>query len=183
MIAHIQGKVDDEMLNMFINMYNKNEDEYIVYFSSSGGMSDVANAIIDLINRNIEKTKLISYFQLASAGFEIFFKAKCQREIINSTIGMYHLTNLAIDYNSKGEISYYSGVAQKKEMLKINYPESLEFCNKLGFTQSELRKYNKGEDVYFLSDRLQEFLNTQKDKVENEITSKDLKIIGIDING
>lgn len=162
MILHINGKVNDEMLDKFIDAYNQNADEYIIYFNSTGGFYEKGKCIIDLINKNASKTKLIAYFNISSSAFEIFFRAKCEREILNCAIGMYHLGTLEFDYNVNGKLAYHCGVAQRKDMIENTYPETIAFCKQLGFTQSELRKFNKGEDVYFLSSRLQEFLNNTK---------------------
>lgn len=168
MIAHINGKVDTEMLDKFIQLFNNNADEYTIYFSSTGGSLEDANVIIDLINKNANKVTLIAYFSILSAGFDIFFKTKCKKEILSTAIGMYHLGVVEIDMSVNGKVAYHSGVAQMKDNVKNQYPKALEFCKSLGFNDTELRKIKKGDDVYFIYDRLIEFMNNQITQ-DNEI--------------
>ena len=83
MIININGNVDNEMLDKFIEFFNNNNKlEKIIYFSSRGGNVDSASAIINLINQNKITTTLIAYSKICSCGFDIFFKSECLRNLL-----------------------------------------------------------------------------------------------------
>ena len=161
MTIHINGKVNDEMLEKFIQMYNAESSEYIVYFSSSGGSTDTATAIIDLINRHSEKTTLICYWQILSAGFKIFYESVCNREITNNSIGMWHFGESDLTIDDRGKMPYIQDVLILKRNKTIGYNNTLGLALKLGFNDAEIRRLKKGKDVYLLADRLNTFLNNQ----------------------
>lgn len=162
MIVHIKGKVDDEMLEKFIEMYNTESNNYLVYFTSTGGSADTANVIVDLINRYAEKTTIIGYRELLSAGFYIFFVSKCKKELDIETLGMWHQGITDISLNDRGTIAYTNHKAVQKLNKTIGYPKCVELATKLGFNDLEMKEFKKGEDVYFLSDRLNVFLSNSR---------------------
>jgi len=165
MIAHIRGNVDNEMLEKFIQMYNTESSEYIVYFSSAGGSCDTANAIVHLINKNAEKTTIICYWQILSAGFKIFYESKCKREITENSIGMWHLGMSDLTIDDSGKMPYIQDVLILKRNKTIGYNNTLELALKLGFNDAEIKRLKKGKDVYLLADRLNKFLESQKEPI------------------
>lgn len=164
MTITISGTIEDSTIEKLIEAYNnlKVEDELYIYLNSRGGTYSAAEAIIHLINRKANRTSLFAFGQLHSCAFEIFFLAKCKKEIIGNCLGMYHqsTTKVIIDENNKTPYTEDKAVVinQTKHMKKT----TLRVCEHVGMTDKEISQISKGKDVYFQPDRLREFLEISK---------------------
>ncbi len=155
--------VGDEMLSDLINALNSLQgDDYLtVYLCTDGGSAIHSYAITDLIEENKDRIELVAFGDIASAGFEIFFKARCSRRIVAGTYGMYHVTRMSISMDvdqrplNEGDRQV---VAWGKNFAKT---QALAFCSTLPFTQKEAAKFKQGKDVHFSYERLLNFLNYQ----------------------
>lgn len=159
-----------EMLEKLVSSINTlNEKEtLLIYLNSEGGSVDQMEAIIDLINENQDRIKMTAFGEISSAAFNIFFRSKCEREILPQTIAIAHFTGVKI--NKITDKHYRDSLSGP---FYIRWSEGyLEFClkiyKKLGFSDKELVKVSKGEDLYFLTDRLLEFLNNSNIGKHNE---------------
>ena len=158
MTINISGKVDEEMFNKFITFFNENlQNQKIIYFSSSGGSTDIAEACIDLINSNKQNTTLIAYNKLYSSGFDIFFKSKCNRHILENSIGMYHQRHLDVSVNENIKPIWKEDKC-KIAFQKIQKIKTIEFCKNLNFSINNLKLIKKGNDVWFQNIELQKML-------------------------
>ena len=61
-----------------------------------------------------------------------------------------------------GKMPYLVDKIASKRNKGILLKRNIEFCNSIGFNESEMKKYKRGDDLYFLSTRLNEFLNKQQ---------------------
>lgn len=137
------------------------KEEYInIYIFSNGGSISVSMAILHLINKNRDKVHLYGG-SLNSAGFDLFFKAKCSRTLLPFVDGMYHQTKIIIEINEDGRPTYFIGEHNKK-WIQSFHAETLRVANTLGFTPAEIKKLKKGDELYFMEDRLKDFLIRSK---------------------
>ena len=138
---------------------NKDYDKVVIYLSSFGGSEWDAQVIIDMINENKDKVEVIGYGKLLSAAFLIFMDIKCKKRILDNSYGMFHQGNWSTDirYNGNPSSDFYKfRVKQTKSKI---YPYYVDKCKEWGFNEQELKKYKKGEDVYFSYERFKELIN------------------------
>lgn len=170
MILHLLGDVNPELFDKLISSINGLEEKEIlhIYLNSVGGEVDNAEAIIDLINENQNKIKLTAFGEINSCAFDIFFRSKCEREILPKTMGIAHFTGVKVNkITNKNYRDPVSGPFYIK-WSEIFLEQCVRLYKKLGFTEKELVKISKGEDLYFLTDRLLEFLNNSNIGKHNE---------------
>lgn len=133
------------------------KEEYLnIYIYSYGGSISVSMAILHLINQNKDVVHLLGG-SLNSAGFDLFFKAKCSKELLPYVDGMYHQTKISIDINEDNKPTYFVGIHNKK-WIKSFHEETIRVATVLGFTQSEIKRLKKGDEIFFMEDRMKEFI-------------------------
>lgn len=157
----ITEAISPEAFGKILKAYNdlKGEETIDIYLNTSGGDAESGDAMVDIINNNAKVTNLIAYGKICSAGFDLYFKARCPKRLLDGTIGMAHLARVEMENftvtNSKEQIEagFYKSwwMEDKKKRLK--------FYEELGMEKKELLKIKKGGDVYFPYNRLLELLN------------------------
>lgn len=139
----------------------KPNEKLFIYFSSEGGEIYSAEAIIHIINNNIDIIELVGYGDLISCGFDIFFKTKCYRILLPNSLGMYHQASVRIDINESANASDRRGYADR-QWLKLQKEQTIKFCESLKMTDKEINQIKRGKDVYFQHNRMQDFLKAQQ---------------------
>lgn len=161
MIIDITGAITQEAFGRIVDSYNElqQEDFIDIYLNSTGGETDFGDAILDIINKNSGVTTLTAYGKICSSAFDIFYKAKCSKRLLDGTIGMAHLSriemeNLTVtDSRERGEVTFY------RKWWAGDKKKRLQFYEELGMETKELSRIKKGENVYFQYNRLLELLN------------------------
>lgn len=159
MVIGITGSIETEILDKLIRTYNELPDKLDIYLNSEGGDPDIGVAIIDLINNNSEKTKIIGYGKLFSTGFDIFFKSNCKRLLLSGVLGMAHMVALEMKDFSINESSSVSEASNYKKWLEQDKKSRLVDYEKIGLNKKELSKIKSGGDCYFQFNRLLELMN------------------------
>lgn len=163
-VLYINGAIHDIADNFFTE-FNKVPDKskMLIYISSDGGGHSNMLAIIDLINRNAERIELIAAGAIYSAAFNIFFRCRCKRTILEQTNGMAHYVQerYLIDQTGNG-ISDYDRFALKD--LKRSKKAEIEIFKQIGLNARELKTIDIGKECYFTYERLKELLEHGKSK-------------------
>ena len=148
----LEGIINESLVTRFMDFCNNNiSEECTIVINSSGGKSTLATLVLDIINTHAEKITLISA-GVYSAGFYIFFFAKCRRKIIYGSIGMHHREYLKDIYiNEKGKPKYQEDICQIENLkcVRNNFLEK-------AMTKKEKFLYNSDDDVYFTFNRMKE---------------------------
>lgn len=154
----LEGVINSDMFKELANAYNNLEhgETLHIFLSSEGGHVDCAGAMTTLVNRYVQVTTITTYFRLESCAFDFFFKSKCYREILDSTMGMIHLKTWGGDI--KEGLKQEARTEFIKNEMKKSLPHSVSFFKTLGVTDAEIRKFKEGEEVYFNSERLKKML-------------------------
>lgn len=150
---------DKAMLQQTIDATNTNSKLIEIYISSDGGLVSILEAMLYIINSKPNRFKIIGYDELCSCAFEFYIRAKCNKELIKNTIGMYHQSTTKISINDNLKPAYYDGEAYLKRKKKYFVPNSNDIMTKCEFTPKEIKKIKKGKDVYFQYDRFKELEN------------------------
>lgn len=88
---HFDGKIDEVLLNKFIEFMNQIPEEEITFIiNSTGGKESISKFILNVLNENKDRSTLIS-LGMYSAAFYIFYNAKCKRKITYGSPAMWHL--------------------------------------------------------------------------------------------
>jgi len=142
------------------------EHDIRILFSSIGGHSDMAEALIDCIN-GLDKEfnlELVVTYQAVSGAFDVFVKAKCKKRLYRNANGVVHLFDRS--FSSRDVINSKNSY-DKHLLAEINdmNAEYLEWLEELGiFTGKELKRISRGKDVYVERERLQKIIDKQSKK-------------------
>ncbi len=160
-----RDEVNYELTTLFITTLNEmnDEGELTFYFSSRGGSITAENIILDLIENTNTEVTMVVVGEVYSAGFSLFFKANCKREILPGTIGMMHSAQVDVTLNHHGNPTYHEGVAYKKMLQTEDKLFAKELCDVLGMTPLQKKKVMRGDDVYFITEEMRKFLKNSED--------------------
>jgi ATP-dependent protease ClpP protease subunit len=154
MIINLTGEVNETMVKHLLDGLRREEDCKIL-FSSPGGYNESMEAILFILGEFKDRVELIGYGDLSSCAFIIFFLAPCRKSILPSTTGMIHLPAMDVSLTQTGrprqqeERWYYGEMKKEKAFFMERYKQ-------MGLTPKELKKIEKGDDVYFSHSRMKE---------------------------
>jgi ATP-dependent protease ClpP protease subunit len=175
MILKLTGDIDEQALSNVIESYNNlpQDDILDIYLKSRGGEYGYMEAIIDLIEKNKEKTYLNAFYEIGSCAFELFYSVTCTRNIIGGCIGMYHQAYIPLDINERKRPRDSEDKTRLDYMKTYMHDVTTNLCNNIGMSILEINKIRTDTDVWFSNERLWEFLANQVKK--RIITNKILK--------
>jgi len=161
MVIDISGTIDQDAFGNIIKAYNNlpNDEGLNIYINSSGGDPDFGDSIIDVINNNKEQTTLIAYGKICSAAFDLFYKAKCSKRLLDGVIGMAHLARVEMENFTVTDSKETIEAGIYKKWWAEDKKKRLKFYEDLGLDRKELQKIKQRGDVYFQYNRLLELLN------------------------
>lgn len=155
MILNLSGEVNYEMLNQLVRSLNdlRQGDRLHIYFTTDGGQVDVAESIIDMVNKNKEYIGITFYGEVFSSGMYIFLKATCEKWILPDTTGMYHYSWQEVTIKEGGKPSSSYDIFCMKEMKKAKN-RTIEYLKTTKLTDKEINAIRAGKDVYFSYERM-----------------------------
>ena len=153
---------DEELLTKITEAVNSDSEKITIYLQSDGGYVSICQVLLNIINGNKDRFKLIGFKSLCSAGFEFFVKAECEKELLPYTLGMIHQPTRTMSLNNNLKPVGEGDKASYERVKKYTIPDNEIFNRKLKLTPKELREYKKGNDVYFQYDRFLELIENYK---------------------
>lgn len=153
---------DEELLNKVTEAVNSDSERITMYLCSDGGIVCICQVLLDMINKNKDRFKLIGFESLSSSGFEFFIKAECEKELLPHTLGMVHQSSRSVYLNDDLNGSNENNKALIKRVKEYTKPNDKIFIEKLGLTTKEFNEYKKGNDVYFQYNRFLEIIENYK---------------------
>jgi len=150
-------EVSVEKVTEIIKLYDEEECKIKIILNSHGGSYDAANLLLKTINENSWRFEIVAVQQILSAAFTLFFEASCKKEIIKGCIGMWHQVKMTASILQNGKMKDKETLTSLKHFEEVK-GEDDQFMLKLGFTEQEISDYHNGEDVWFTSSRMTEFL-------------------------
>lgn len=160
MILNLSGEVNYNMLNELvksINTLTKGDILNIYFTSPEGGMVDVAEVLIDIINLHKEVISMHFYGEIFSSGMVIFLKTECTKTLLPDTRGMYHFSWQTVNIAEGGKPTDPYDIFSLKEM-KESKKRSVEYLSSTKLNEKEIKLIKQGKDVYFTHSRLQELI-------------------------
>lgn len=154
---YFHHEIKPETTEKFLEFIQSNDGEITVFLNSPGGDDFDTFLLEKILNDNKDRITLIANGMIYSNAFRLFFKVNCKREIYPYTVGMFHQSGANRRICENGKLNYNEDMATQ-EAFKRKYKDSLKFCEKLGFTKAEMKKFKANDDVFFQEDRLREFL-------------------------
>ena len=159
MIKVFYAKEVNEDLLVSISEAISNNDNVKIYLNSTGGSEWCSGAIVDIINNNKDKVELIGFGYLLSAAFHIMIESECKKRILDNTYGMYHQSIWDVEISALNKPSNVLDKFRVDKSIKEYRFYYENKCKEWGFNEQELKKYKKGEDVYFSYERFKELIN------------------------
>ena len=144
---------DPEDVQKAIEFINKIEEKATIYITSNGGDCYAADVLLDTINENKDKLTLVASGKIMSSAFYIFFSAKCNKRIMEGTVGMYHYSGVSVRLTQSGAFDYEDDEAII-EGMKIEKEINDKWCKDLGMSDKEIKDIKKSKQVFFQYDRL-----------------------------
>lgn len=114
--------------------------------------------ILDILEQFGFNTEIVGFGRICSTAFDLFFSAKCEKRLLDGTVGMYHQAVTKVDMNERWRLVYKEDEAKKPWMRKHMGSISTALCDKLGFTVKDKKKINRGDDVWFQPGQMKQFL-------------------------
>ena len=154
---YLNGEMNDDMLNSFLNFYNSLSseiDEIVIYLNSEGGRHSSMQIMLDIINHSKIKITLIAVEYIMSCAFLLFYFAKCNKILMDNCYGCVHTVSSLFELRNK---KFDGDVIQLNEINNIN--RKIERAFKSFLTDEELKKFKDGEDIYLSSKRMKEIFN------------------------
>lgn len=149
-----EGKIDhSEETNKLIDFMNS-EGDLTIGLNSQGGTASVGYFLLKILNDNKERITLQGLDSIYSIAFYIFAEFKGKKAFCISTKGMWHYGNNFLNIDDRGKPTYPEDKLNK-ENLKYHLKFSNEIAEKY-MTLKELKKFKKGNDVFFGFQRMQE---------------------------
>lgn len=164
----IAGDIDQELMHEFSEFYNglAEGDKVFVFLSSDGGMSSYKEAILGMLEIYKNITCLVGYGCLSSAAFELFFDYTGERELTGTCCGMYHRATTSIVTDSSGKPKGTESLFSQKEIKRTHWAYALRMMASIDMSIPDIKKVEKGQDVYFTHEQMKSFLETSKNKLQ-----------------
>lgn len=163
---YLCGSISTQNTLNFIEDFNRLDfQNYItVYLNSEGGELISMYVIKDLLERYNQLVELVAVGNLMSAAFDLFFEVNLDKKrIVTPTIGMIHQSSNDIRVQADGKLRDPFTKAMKHDMLLDNKMH-IKTLKTIGLNEEELKLFNNGEDVFFTTQRLQQFLKNAQVK-------------------
>lgn len=153
---NISGEVDDEMLDKFINIQKDSAwKEIVILFSSIGWFSHIWQHIVEVIN-NIENCTIRAWDEISSAGFSIFFDAKCKKEVSETCVGMTHVPSFST--NTSPYYTRWLSIQVKNKNIERSVKKDIKILTRLWVSKQKIKWYYQGYDVSFSSKELKKMV-------------------------
>lgn len=141
------------------------EEEINIWLSSNGGQSLITEAIRDLFEAD-ERVTLIAFDTIASSALDLFLTTKCNKRLTPGTNAMYHQTAYPnVKVLRKDKKPMFGNQEPIIEDVSRTEIEADEIISRI-LTDKEIKKYNKGEEIWIGYQRLKE--------IYDNLTKKDL---------
>lgn len=159
MILHLSGELDYKMFDALVKAINESKEEILdIYFTCpEGGIADVTQAIVDVINKYKTRINMIFYGENFSAGMYVLLKTECSKKLLPDTRGMYHFSWQIMSITEGGLPSGEYDIFSMKEMKKAKQ-RSIEFLQTTKFNEKEINLIKRGRDLYISHERLLELI-------------------------
>lgn len=163
MILNINESIGKETVDRIASAINelKPGEKVFIYLSSEGGDPGCADAIIHIINNNVDLIEIVGYGDIMSSAFDIFFKSKCYRILLPGCMGMSHFGSVKMD-TSESPASYETRKKADETWMKLQKEYTLKLCSDLKMTDKEISIIKRGKEAYFQYSRMLELLKTQE---------------------
>ena len=151
--------IDADFFKELAELLSIKDESHTIYFSSNGGDLWLVEPIIKMINDNKERLEIIGVREISSSALSIFLGAECKKSITKNTFATWHEPSFSfsVDSLSKPRNRFYEF---KKESIIKGFRKDMEYEYRAwGVTEDEIKRYKKGEDVYFSYERFKELIN------------------------
>lgn len=158
MIINLSGEVGYGMFNELIKAVSGLKENLHIYFTTAdGGQTDVAEGMVDLINKNKDMIEICFYGEVFSAGMMIFLKTECRKCVLPDTTGMYHYAWQEVTITEGGKPSAAYDIFCMKEMKKAKL-RTIEYLKTTKLTEKEIKYVKTGKDLYLSHERMLELI-------------------------
>ena len=149
------GKLNEENINNLLKELTSNEDKYLIYIDTAGGLNTLTDYLLLYLNLHKERFTLISGTEITSNGFWLFYYFEGERIISDSTIAMIHQSWKEVpSYDLKDKNG--TGYKDLQKLDRIN-EKSFKILEPY-FSKKEIKEYKKGWDIYLSSDRIKQII-------------------------
>ena len=162
-VYNLEGTIESDMFDIFLEWYNTIEDKgerVVIMLDSSGGLNTYGERILYLID-TLQDVHLVAAGMLGSYAFELFVRAKTPNKVVLETcMGMYHLTKIQPQTLVNGEYSQYGEADADWSDFRFN--RQIELIDSLPIPRKKKKKMLKGKDVFFSYEELVKIANNKK---------------------
>lgn len=157
-IIRIEGELILEVYEKFIDSFNKIplDRNITVYISSEGGDLWIGEEILDVLNTHKDNIELVVSAQVSSGAFEVAYKFKGKKRVLPGSMSVLHLYTDTFKYRELLKKNSYA--RWSKDVCLVRVIKEFNKMIETFLTKDEIKRINKGEDLYIHTDRLSEIL-------------------------
>jgi hypothetical protein len=149
----IDAGINGDTLREFCAWLENRSGNILLGITSSGGSKTYGSYLLRVLNENKHRITLQALGGVYSAAFDVFYFYEGPKALVRGeSKGMTHYGYQTIEINEANKVVYHEGICAVVN-LKYNLTRSLEVASKI-MTPQELRKFKKGDDVYFSFERM-----------------------------
>lgn len=161
MTITVFGEINNESAREFIEKINSVNNEAVqIIITSTGGDWFAAIAMLQAVTFKINTGELkaenifvVACGAVESAALTLWAECPGKKGVIPGTIGMWHQTAVHLRMQKSGSVNEGDGM-WVSWFKGRGHEGDIEWANKIGLSSKEIKRFNKGEDVYLDYDRL-----------------------------
>lgn len=163
----IEGSITAATAQKFLDLVNEVEasrDKEIIqiYLSTKGGEMVATELMLDVINERPTWFRIIAIGEIYSAGFIMFFMAKCDKALLPGTRGMMHLFRYHLSITTRKH-GYDDEEKFILEHIKSDGDSQINWCKEIGLIDEEIKVIESSEDLFLTYHRMRNLLEDQRD--------------------
>lgn len=146
--------LNEETIKPLIDFVNFNEGQLVIAINSTGGGQGLEAILRQMLAENSDRITLVAVAGVSSAAFKLFYQYDGKKVLTTGCIGMWHYGYRPAHIDERGKLAYTQDKAHVRSMKQIR-PNADALAESF-MNETELRKFRKGDDVYFDFERMKQ---------------------------
>lgn len=155
---YMLSEIEEDMLADLISVTNSMEekDKLRIIMDCPGGIVQFSSIMTDIINEVDHEIYITAAY---SSAFDLVYNTKGKLKIYDSTKGMIHGSSYSVEIKSTpGDGNVLKSIRKNQ---KLSLKKDKEMMKKLKVSKSKVKKFLRGEDVFFSSKEMRRMFKSR----------------------
>lgn len=150
----VSGTIEEGFVEKIFEILRNDPGQISISIRSNGGSKMCNRIVLNALNENKDRVKLVAFGGVYSAAFVLFYFFEGKKAMVPGTTGMYHQSSVNLALSSRGQIDGQEDrLVQDENRRQYNIERG--FASSF-MTKSELKTFCSNRDVYFSFERMKE---------------------------